>query len=435
MELFISLRGILIIFLIVVGFAGILIKPKIGIFFIFLVMVLRDGFLFEWFQPVYDLHLPQIIMILTMISWLFHLQEYPLRLNKDIGLMFVYFLVIISTRFFAGTPVFEHSLINENLRTIAAFFLVVQLIRTPKDMRAVLWMFVGMNLFLVLRAYYFYKTDYMDIALPSYVYVNRNGFAGELAAMLPIAYMLGNASKKKFSRYLGLFTALWCIIGVILTYSRGGLLGVFAGIACLLLIEKRRMKFIVIILLLTGLILPRLSEKYTGRMETIETYQEDASAMGRVATNYAALNMFKENLFMGVGAGNFNDVFIAYTPPEYLKWVEEGKSAHNIIMQVASETGILGLTIFSLLILGGFKNSFARISGSDPDKEGAKNTMWMLCISLFVSFLMAQFGQGAYFGRLFILLSFLSAMKQNIHEKNREITMKSKRKNSNSLRR
>ncbi len=285
-------------------------------------------------------------------------------------------------------------------------------------MRALLWMFVGMNLFLVLRAYYFYKTDYMDIALPSYVYVNRNGFAGELAAMLPIAYMLGNASKNKALKYLGIFTALWCIIGVILTYSRGGLLGVFAGIACLLLVEKRKMKFIVIILLLTGLILPRLSEKYTGRIETIQTYEEDASAMGRVAANYAALNMFKENPFMGVGAGNFNDVIMAYTPPEYLKWVEEGKSVHNIVMQVVSDMGILGLTIFFLLILGGFKNSFIKVAEDAPERESTINILRMLCIAFFVSFVTAQFGQGAYFGRLFYLLAFLSAMRQNVHEKN-----------------
>ncbi|MBI5149412.1 MAG: O-antigen ligase family protein [Candidatus Omnitrophica bacterium] len=418
MEQFISLRGILMIFLIMGGFASILIRPKTGVFLIFLVTVLRDGFLYEWFQPVYDLHLPQTIIILTLIAWLFHSREYPLRFNRDIALMFVYFIVICSTRFFAGTPVFEHPLVNENLRTFATFFLVVQLIRTPKDMRALLWTFVCMHLFLVLRAYYFYKTDYMDIALPNYVYVNRNGFAGQLAAMLPIAYMLGNASKKKFPRYLGLFTALWCIIGVILTYSRGGLLGVFAGIAGLLLVEKRKTKFIIIILLLTGLILPRLSEKYTGRIETIETYQEDASAMGRVAANYAALNMFKENPFMGVGAGNFNDVIMAYTPPEYLKWVEEGKSVHNIVMQVASDMGILGLTIFFLLIGGGFKNSFIKVAEDAPERESTINILRMLCIALFVSFVTAQFGQGAYFGRLFYLLAFLSAMRQNVHEGN-----------------
>ena len=422
MEYFISLRGILIIAFMISGFAAVMIKPKTGIIVIFLLSIMRDGFLYTWFPPIYDLHLPQIVIILTLISWLVHSKEYPLRINADIILMSLFFIVVCSTRFFAGAPINDHPLVNENLRIVIIFFLVVQLLRTPKDVKTILWLFVGMSLFLELRAYYFYKTDYMDIALPDYVHINRNGFAGLLAYTLPIAYMLGSGSKRKLPRFLGIVTALWCVIGVILTYSRAGLLGMLAGIGALILIEKRKVKLVVIIGLLTLLILPRLSEKYLGRVETIETYQEDASAMGRVATNYAALEMFKANPFLGVGAGNFNDVFIEYTPVEYLKWVEEGKSVHNIIMQVASETGLFGLAIFLPLMWGGFRNSFIKVPGDYPDQTDAVNILRMLRIAFFVEFLTAQFGQGAYHGGLYNLLPFVSVMRLNIvgYNKNRK---------------
>ena len=419
MEYFISLRGILIIAFMISGFAAVMLKPKTGIIVIFLLSIMRDGFLYTWFPPIYDLHLPQIVIILTLISWLVHSKEYPLRINADIILMSLFFIVVCSTRFFAGAPINDHPLVNENLRIVIIFFLVVQLLRTPKDVKTILWLFVGMSLFLELRAYYFYKTDYMDIALPDYVHINRNGFAGLLAYTLPIAYMLGSGSKRKLPRFLGIVTALWCVIGVILTYSRAGLLGMLAGIGALILIEKRKVKLVVIIGLLTLLILPRLSEKYLGRVETIETYQEDASAMGRVATNYAALEMFKANPFLGVGAGNFNDVFIEYTPVEYLKWVEEGKSVHNIIMQVASETGLFGLAIFLPLMWGGFRNSFIKVPGDYPDQTDAVNILRMLRIAFFVEFLTAQFGQGAYHGGLYNLLPFVSVMRLNIVEYNK----------------
>lgn len=416
MEYFISLRGILVTAFMITGFAAVMLKPRIGIIAIFLLSVLRDGFLHTWFPPIYDLHLPQIVIILTLISWLIHSKEYPLRMNADVILMFLFFIVVCSTRFFAGIPVNDHPLVNENLRIVIIFFLVVQLMRTPKDVKTMLWLFVGMALFLELRAYYFYKTDYMDIALPDYVHINRNGFAGLLAYTLPIAYMLGNASKRRMPRLLGIGTALWCVIGVILTYSRAGLLGMLAGIGALILLEKRKIRLAMIIGLLTLLILPRLSEKYLGRVETIETYQEDASAMGRVATNYAAIEMFKANPFLGVGAGNFNDVFIEYTPVEYLKWVEEGKSIHNIMMQVASETGLLGLVIFLPLMWGGFRNSFVRVPETYPDQAEAVNILRMLRVAFFVAFLTAQFGQGAYHGSLYNLLPFMSVMRLNIVE-------------------
>ena len=41
----------------------------------------------------------------------------------------------------------------------------------------------------------------MDIALPNYTLVNRNGFANTLALVFPIAYMLGRTSKKVFGKF------------------------------------------------------------------------------------------------------------------------------------------------------------------------------------------------------------------------------------------
>lgn len=418
MEQFFSLRGILITVLMIAGFAAVLTRPKVGIAIIFMLSLLRDGFLYIWFQPIYDLHLPQVTIYLTLFAWLLHVKEYPMRFNKDIALVFGFFLVICSTRFFAGTPIWGHPVTNEYLRIAVVFFLVVQLMRTTNDIRTILWIFVGIFLFLELRAYYFYKTDYMEIALPNYRYVNRNGFANHLALMLPIAYMLGNNSKNKLLRYFGFFAALWCGIGVILTYSRSGFVGLAAGVLGIIFLQKRKTKLIIALVVLALLILPRLSEKYTDRMETIETYQEDASAMGRVATNYAAINMFKENPMIGVGAGNFNDVFLAYTPPEYLKWVEEGKSVHNILLQVASETGLLGLAFFLPLVFLGFKNSFIKTRGDDPVDPETFNIAQMLRLALFVTFLTSQFGQGGYYGNLYNILPFLSALWHNISDQN-----------------
>ncbi len=424
MEQFFSLRGILITVLMIVSFAAILIRPKVGVALILALTLLRDGFLYIWFQPIYDLHLPQVLIYLTLIAWLFHLKEYPLRFNKDIALVFGFFMVICATRFFSGTPIWDHPVANESLRIAIVFFLIVQLMRTTNDIRTMLWIFVGIFLFLELRAYYFYKTDFMEIALPNYRYVNRNGFANHLALMLPIAYMLGNNNKNKSLRYFGLFSALWCGIGVILTYSRSGFIGLAAGIAGILFLQKRKTKLIIALVVLALLILPRLSEKYTNRIDTIENYEEDVSAMGRVATNYAAINMFKQNPIMGVGAGNFNNVFLAYTPPEYLKWVEEGKSIHNIMLQVASETGLLGLAFFLPLVFCGFKNSLIKIRGYDPDEPEIQNIAQMLRLALFVTFLTSQFGQGGYYGNLYTILPFLSALHQNISEQNRPQTTK-----------
>jgi O-antigen ligase len=57
-----------------------------------------------------------------------------------------------------------------------------------------------------------------------------------------------------------------------------------------------------------------------------------------------ALQAFGEHPFTGIGAGQFRN----YNPPDrHERWRE----THNVLLQVAAETGIAGLCLFSALVL------------------------------------------------------------------------------------
>lgn len=410
MELLLSKRGILIIILVIIGIISTLRRPKSGFAVILILVILRRGLFLEWFPLVYELHLPQIFIILTLVSWLLHSNRYPLCLNYDVFLMFLFFAVICYSRYNFGTPVFEHKIPNEIFREFVIFFLAIQLLREPKDIRNILWLIVGLHLFLALRAYYFYKVDFMPIAMPTYRYLGRNSFAGSLAFTFPVAYILSRTAKNKIPKLLAMFAAAWCVIGVILTYSRGGFVALMAGICALIFFERKKWRIISVVLILSILILPRLSEKYINRVQSIETYHEDSAAMARVGANYAAINMIKENPIFGVGAGNYNDLVMDYVPIEYRQNVAYGLSIHNVIMQATSETGIVGAVIFLLLVFGGFKNTFIGKGARNKD-SGLYELALMLRIALFAVFIAQQFGQGAYYGNLYLILPLASSLK------------------------
>jgi len=411
MELLTSFKGILALVFFAAGVISVLKRPKTGIGIIIFLVVLKEGFLIDWFPSIYEMHMPQTFFILTFVSWFIHSGKYPLRLNRDIFLMFLFFTIICYSRHHFGTAIFENKVPTEFFRETIFFFLVIQLLRQPRDIKNILWLIVGFHLFLALRAYYFYKAYSMPIALPGFNEdLNPNGFANALAFVFPIAYLLATRTKNKMLKILGLFTVLWCPIGVILTYSREGVIALLSGVGALVFFEKKKSRLILAVLILAVLIIPHLSEKYIGRVKSIQEYQEDISAMGRVATNHAALNMLKKYPFFGVGAGNYNDVFINFVPEEELKWVEPGKSVHNVILQAASETGFIGLTIFLLLLLRGFKNTFRKKGNKDGEIEEYDFAL-MLRIALFVKLISLQFGQGAYFGDLYLLLPLISAVK------------------------
>ena len=146
--MFFSIRGALIILLLVSGLLGTLMKPKIGLGIIISLVILRGGFLFRWFPPIYELHLPQVFIVLTLVSWLIHSNKYPLRSNFDIWLMSLFFIIICYSRYHFGIGIFDNDVPNEFFRELIVFFLAIQLLREPKDLRNMLWLIVFLYLFL-----------------------------------------------------------------------------------------------------------------------------------------------------------------------------------------------------------------------------------------------------------------------------------------------
>ena len=169
--------------------------------------------------------------------------------------------------------------------------------------------------FLVLYSYYKYKTEGLDISTPHYT-VDRNFFAESIVAVLPLAFMFFENAKNKILKVIFLGIAAIMAMGVILTYSRGGLLAFFIVLFFLFLQSKKKIVMVVFGFVILMLFLPHIGQKYTDRINTVKTYEEDASAMARVATWQSAINMFKEKPITGVGAGNFNDLFLDYCPSE-----------------------------------------------------------------------------------------------------------------------
>jgi O-antigen ligase len=86
-------------------------------------------------------------------------------------------------------------------------------------------------------------------------------------------------------------------------------------------------------------------------MATIADEQQDktqftGSAEARRVVMEEGINAFVERPLTGVGAGQFKN----YNPPERR---ERWRETHNALIQVAAETGVLGLVAFIFLIVRG----------------------------------------------------------------------------------
>ena len=150
-------------------------------------------------------------------------------------------------------------------------------------------------------------------------------------------------------------------VALIMSWSRGAWLGFGAGMAITLLFLPRRrwvglsllIAAIVVLLIATQVdLLPRsissrissLSEDFQiGDVRGVEFEEENYAVIERLAHWQSALEMAKDNIWLGVGFGNYASAY-----PEYqlLNWPFPLGHAHNYYLNMLAETGIIGLLTY-----------------------------------------------------------------------------------------
>ena len=175
----------------------------------------------------------------------------------------------------------------------------------------------------------------------------------------------------------GMFrVALWVaafssVIGVVLTYSRGGALAVAWALFLIAWRSKRRV-FMIMLMLVVGLV-PAVyiaGEVYLDRLSTIKAPTEEGSAAGRITLIKIGLEIWKDFPITGVGFGRTNQQLMM--PKYYQRVIDDDnfswKVLHNTYVQVLVDSGILGLLSFLLLLavcVGTLRGSLRRLAGRD----------------------------------------------------------------------
>ncbi|RLI92387.1 MAG: hypothetical protein DRO89_02250 [Candidatus Altiarchaeales archaeon] len=416
MEQLLSLRGFFTLSLAGLGAALTFKKAKYGIIIFIILLLLRAPFLASWFPPIYSvLHLPKVFGILTLISWLLQKNKYPLRLPIQFWLMVSFLGVICLSRFLAHSEVFGNKVTSEFFKMCVLFLLIVNVVKDEKDVKQIIWTLLGITFVVTLYHYHYYKTSWRSIfVLPVYRGLDRNEFAATLVAMIPLAYIFFKKEGHILKRVFSGLCFLSFVGGVILTRSRAGALALGVTLFVSILQDTKRVKSAFFILILGLIIGSRISERYIDRIKSIVHYREDTSAMIRIATNRAAINMVKTYPIFGIGAGNFGNLVLNYTPESLKQYVETGINIHNIFLQVASETGLIGLLVFITLIMKSFIDVI-RLRKYKLEPIGYMATG--LGISLFGYCLAGQFIPGAYYKYQYIFFPLITAISQIAHEK------------------
>jgi O-antigen ligase len=141
---------------------------------------------------------------------------------------------------------------------------------------------------------------------------------------------------------------------IVLTKSRGGLVGLVAMLIALIVLGRRvRRGFGAMTVAAVLCAVPLMPASFWARMSSITDESEDqtGSREARQTVMREAWQAFLDHPLTGVGPGEFKD----YNP----SWREERfREAHDVWLQVASETGIVGALVFIALVVMACRNAW-----------------------------------------------------------------------------
>jgi putative inorganic carbon (HCO3(-)) transporter len=239
-----------------------------------------------------------------------------------------------------------------------------------------------------------------------------NNLAGYLNLVLPFAlacYVLGQGKWRKIGGY-----TFWLgSLALFSTQSIGGLMGFLANLVlaifCLVKSWKKRVALLAglcALICILYLLIPLVSPVHTQ-----EYLESDAST--RLLLWVSAWDLFTHSPVIGVGWGNFTAVYGLDDP-----FFEPGKvAAHNIYLQLLSETGLVGFVAFFYFVVKSWRQARNQLRCSldflDPALAfGVLGALLSVLVHGFVDFL---FQVNPQFGTLFWTLLALVVASGQLH--------------------
>jgi putative inorganic carbon (HCO3(-)) transporter len=225
--------------------------------------------------------------------------------------------------------------------------LVMMLMQNRKHIEAAVWsMVVSVGVYGVKGGLFTIRSGGSErVWGPSGTFIEGNNeLALALVFIIPLMFYLLTLLTKRWQRYAMFASVFLCALASLGSYSRGAALALGAMAGFLWLKSEKKATMGLAMLVSVPVLLLIMPGKWFERIDTINTYQEDASSMGRINAWKMAWNLASDR-FLGGGFEIYDyGVFLQYAPVP-----EDVHAAHSIYFQVLGEHGFVGLALYLLL--------------------------------------------------------------------------------------
>ncbi len=307
----------------------------------------------DWY---YEITLGEILIIL--ISVLFVLQILTRRKIREIKFPFLLVILILYLALAVLSLGWAHNLsraliaIRALLFHLAILFLIINLVRTKKDLKIALYS-LPLTGFLVsiqliskvaslggFNGNYTIAREWIITPVGRWVYI-----AAVIILTLPLTYALALNTKKI---WLKIILSLQIVLGFTasaLTLGKGEIIAALSGLSYFFTKQKIQKLLALVILIVILLLIAFPLASYSRKLlERIYNTASDPNTNFRITEGKVAFKLFFQKPILGYGVGNLK---LEYK--NLLPWSIESES-NNFFLQIVLELGLIGLAILILII-------------------------------------------------------------------------------------
>ncbi len=250
---------------------------------------------------------------------------------------------------------------------------------------------------------------------PSGGFIEGNNEIGlALVMSIPLMNYLRAVSVRPVIRNGLLILMFLSAVAALGTQSRGAFLAIGAMGFVLWMRSDKKFASGIIILFAAAALLAFMPDAWEQRMRSIQNYEQDTSAMGRINAWWFTVNIANSRLLGGGFDIYTPDLFAFYAPNPLDIHV-----AHSIYFSILGEHGYVGLFLFLLIWVLAFKiaQNIRREAGSRPETKWAFYLAGMCQVSLVGYAVGGAFLSLAYFDLPYNILIVLIVLQRWLKEK------------------
>jgi putative inorganic carbon (hco3(-)) transporter len=189
---------------------------------------------------------------------------------------------------------------------------------------------------------------------------SENRYAQQMEVALAVAIGLAFASRG-LRRAAALVAALLSLAAIVLTLSRGAVVGLGVALVALLVVRAVPLRLLIVAgvaAVAAVFLVPGYGERVESSSAGFDvlaneqsTAEADRAIESRLTQNLAALHMFDDSPFVGVGPGGYNKLYVQYAQRVgFYVHVGATREPHSLYLGMLAEQGVVGTGTFLAVV-------------------------------------------------------------------------------------